>query len=80
MPVWDFSDSGPDCHCVYRIDDLSIYDTTGSEVNVQVLVVTADIGVVTSDSMTPQCGTSWVQVLVVRVDISVVPYETKTPQ
>ena len=45
------------------------------EVSVQVLVVRVDIGVVTYEAMTPQCGRSVVQVLVVRVDIGVVTYE-----
>ena len=39
-----------------------------------------DIGVVTYEAMTPQCGRSVVQVLVVRVDIGVVIYEAMTPQ
>ena len=47
---------------------------------VQVLVVKADIGVVTYEAMTPQCGRSVVHVLVVRVDIGVVTYEAMTPQ
>ena len=46
---------------------------------IQVLVVRVDIGVVTYDAMTPQCGRSVVQVLVVRVDIEVVIYEAMTP-
>ena len=37
-----------------------------------------DIGVVTYEAMTPQCGRSVVQVLVVRVDIGVVIYEATT--
>ena len=47
---------------------------------VQVLVVSVDIGVVTYEAMTPQCGRSVVQVLVVRVDIGVVIYEAMTQQ
>ena len=47
---------------------------------VQVLVVRVDIGVVTYEAMTPQCGRSVVQVLVVKVDIGVVIYEAMTPQ
>ena len=43
-------------------------------------VVRVDIGVVTYEAMTPQCGRSVVQVLVVRVDIGVVTYEVMTPQ
>ena len=39
---------------------------------VQVLFVRVDIGVVTYEAMTPQCGRSVVQVMVVRVDIGVV--------
>ena len=35
-------------------------------------VIRVDIGVVTYEAMTPQCGRSVVQVLVVRVDIGVV--------
>ena len=46
----------------------------------QVLVVRVDIGVVTYEAMTPQCGRSVVQVLVVRVDIGVVIYEAMTSQ
>ena len=46
---------------------------------VQVLVVIVDIGVVTYEAMTPQCGRSVVQVLVVRVDIEVVTFEAMTP-
>ena len=42
---------------------------------VQVLVVRVDIGVVTYEAVTPQCGRSVVQVLVVRVYIGVVTYE-----
>ena len=45
---------------------------------VQVLVVSVDIGVVTYEAMTSQCGRSVVQVLVVRVDIGVVSYRTMT--
>ena len=45
----------------------------------QVLVVKVDIGVVTYEAMTPQCGKSVVQVLVVRVVIGVVSYEAMTP-
>ena len=40
----------------------------------QVLVVRVDIGVVTYEAMTHQCGRSVVQVLVVRVDIGVLTY------
>ena len=47
---------------------------------VQVLVVRVDIGVVTYEAITPQCGRSVVQVLVVRVDIGVVTNEAMTPQ
>ena len=47
---------------------------------VQVLIVRVDIGVMTYEAMTPQCGRSVVQVLVVRVDIGVVTYELMTPQ
>ena len=47
---------------------------------VQVVVVRVDIGVVTYEAKTPQCGRLVVQVLVVRVDIGVVTYEAKTPQ
>ena len=47
---------------------------------VQVLVVREDIGVVTYEAMTPQCGRSVVQVLVVRVGIGVVTYEAMIPQ
>ena len=47
---------------------------------VQVLVVRADIGVVSYEDMTPQCARSVVQVLVVRADIGVVSYEDMTPQ
>ena len=43
---------------------------------VQVLVVRVDIGVVTYEAMTTQCGRS----VVVRVDIGVVIYEAMTPQ
>ena len=39
-----------------------------------------DIGGVTYEAMTPQCGRSVVQVVVVRVDIGVVTYEAMTPQ
>ena len=39
---------------------------------VQVLVVSVDMGVVTYEAMTPQCGRSVVQVLVLRVDIGVI--------
>ena len=39
-----------------------------------------DIGVVTYEAVTPQCGRSVVQVLVVRLDIGVVIYEAMTPQ
>ena len=46
---------------------------------VQVLVVRVDIGVVTYESITPQCGRSVVQLLVVRVDIGVMTYESLTP-
>ena len=46
------------------------------EVSGQVLFVKVDIGVVTYEVMTPQCGRSVVQVLVVRVDIGVVTYDT----
>ena len=46
---------------------------------VQALVVRVDIGVVTYEAITPQCGRSVVQVLVVRVDIVVVIYEAMTP-
>ena len=46
----------------------------------QILVVRVDIGVVTYEAMTPQCGRSVVQVLVVRVDIGVVTYEAMTPK
>ena len=45
----------------------------------QVLVVRVDIGVVTYEDMTPQCGSSVDQDLVVRVDIGVVTYEVMTP-
>ena len=45
---------------------------------VHVLVVRVDIGVVTYEAMTSQCGRSVVQVLVVRVDIGVVTYEAIT--
>ena len=44
------------------------------------LVVRVDIGVVTYEAMTPQCGRSVVQVLIVSVDIGVVTYEALTPQ
>ena len=44
------------------------------------MVVIVDIGVVTYEAMTPQCGNSEVQVLVVRVDIGVVIYEALTLQ
>ena len=47
---------------------------------VEVLVVRVDIGVVTYEAMTPQCGRSVVQVLDVRVAIGVVTYEAMTPQ
>ena len=47
---------------------------------VQVLVVRVDLGVVTYEAMTPQCGRSVVQVLVIRVDPGVVTYEAMTPQ
>ena len=47
---------------------------------VQVLIVRVDIGVVTYEAMTPQCGRSVVQVLVVRVDIGVATYKAMTPQ
>ena len=47
---------------------------------VQILVVRVDIGVMTYEAMTPQCGRSVVQVLVVRVDIGVVTYKAMTPQ
>ena len=50
------------------------------EVSGSVLAVRVDIGVVTYEAMTPQCGRSVVQVLVVRVDIGVVIYEAMTPQ
>ena len=43
-------------------------------------VVRVDIGVVTYEAMTAQCGRSVVQVLVVRVDIGVVIYKALTPQ
>ena len=46
---------------------------------VKFLVVRVDIGVVTYEAMTPQCGRSVIQVLVVRVDIGVVTYEAMTP-
>ena len=42
-------------------------------------VVRMDIGVVTYEAMTHQCGRSVVQVLVVRVYIGVVMYEAMTP-
>ena len=42
---------------------------------VQVLVVRVDIGVVTYEAMTPQCGRSVVQVMVVTVDIGFVIYK-----
>ena len=42
-------------------------------------VVRVDIGVVTFEALTPQCGSSVVQVLVVRVDIGVVTNEAMTP-
>ena len=44
-----------------------------------VLVGRVDIGLVTYEAMTPQCGRSVVQVLVGRVDIVVVTYEAMTP-
>ena len=47
---------------------------------VQVVVVRVDIGVVTYEAITPQCGRSVVQVVVVSVDIGVVTYEAITPQ
>ena len=47
---------------------------------IQGLVVRVDIGVVTNEAMTPQCGRSVVQVLVVRVDIGVVANEDITTQ
>ena len=47
---------------------------------VQGLVFRVDIGVVTYEAMTPQCGMSVVQILVVRVDMGVVIYEALTPQ
>ena len=43
-------------------------------------VIRVDIGVVTYEAMTPQCGRSVVQFLVVRVDTGVVIYEAMTPQ
>ena len=43
---------------------------------VQLLVVREDIGVLTYEAMTPQCGRSVVQFLVVRADIGVVTYDT----
>ena len=45
----------------------------------QVLVVKVDIGVVTYEAMTPQCGRSVVHVPVVRVDIGVVIYKAMAP-
>ena len=45
-----------------------------------VVVLRVDIGVVTYEAMTPQCGRSVVQVLVVRVDIVVATYEAMTPR
>ena len=45
---------------------------------VQVLVVRVDIGVMTYEAMTSQCGRSVVQFLVVRVDIGVMTYEAVT--
>ena len=47
---------------------------------VQVLVFRVDIGVVTYEAMTSQCGMLVVQILVVRVDIGVVIYEAMTLQ
>ena len=47
---------------------------------VQALVVRVNIGVVTYEAMTPQCGRSVVQILVVRVDLGLVTYEAMTPQ
>ena len=44
------------------------------------VVVRVDIGVVTYEAMTPQCGRSVVQGLVVRVDKGVVTYEAITHQ
>ena len=42
--------------------------------------VRVDIGVVTFEAMTPQCGRSVVQVLVVRVDIGVLIFKAMTSQ
>ena len=44
------------------------------------LVVRVDIGVMTCEAMTPQCGRSVVQVLVVRVNAGVVTNEAMTTQ
>ena len=44
------------------------------------MVVRVDIGVVTNEAMTSQCGGSVVQVLVVRVDTRVLIYEAMTSQ
>ena len=44
---------------------------------VQVLVVRVDIGVVTYEAMTPQCGRSVVPVLVVTVDREIVTCEAR---
>ena len=45
----------------------------------EVIVVREDIGVVTCETMTYQCGRSFVQFLVDTVDILVVTYEAMTP-
>ena len=47
---------------------------------VQALLVRVDIGVVTYEVITQQCGRSVVEVPVVRVDIGVMKYEVMTLQ
>ena len=53
------SHSGPGCQSVYRSGDLRSYDTPVWGSVVQFLVVRVDIGVVTYEAMTPQCGGQW---------------------
>ena len=55
------------------------YDTPAWEVSGSGPGSRVDLGVVTCEAMTPQCGRSVVQIMVVRVDIGVVTYEAMTP-
>ena len=61
-PGCEVSDSGPGCQSGYRNGDLWSFDTPVWAGQWQVLVVRVDIGGVTYEAMTPQCGRSVVQV------------------